>query len=74
MQRAKNWGTHTGRPRGSGDSRERFLNKLSSIAVIATLERGLSIRAAAHSTGISPNTVQKVKAARSNIIFEENED
>ena len=74
MQRAKNWGTHTGRPRGSGNSRERFLNKLSSIAVIAALERGLSIRAAAHSAGVSPNTAQKVKAARSNIIFEENED
>lgn len=29
MQRAKNWGTHTGRHRGSGDSREQFLHKPS---------------------------------------------
>jgi hypothetical protein len=74
MQRAKNWGTHTGRPRGSGDSRERFLNKPSSIAVIAALDRGLSVRSAAFSVGVSPNTVQKVKAARLDVIVEESGD
>jgi hypothetical protein len=74
MQRAKNWGTHTGRPRGSGDSREQFLHKLSSIAIIAALDRGLSVREAAHSVGVSPNTVQKVKAARLDVIVEESGD
>jgi hypothetical protein len=64
MQRAKNWGTHTGRPRGSGDSREQFLQKPSSIAVIAALDRGSSVREAAHLVGVSTTTVQKVKAAR----------
>lgn len=73
MQRAKNWGTHTGRPTGSNDSSEQFLNKPSSIAVIAALERGLSVRAAAQSAGVSPNTVQKVKVARSSVIVEDNE-
>jgi DNA invertase Pin-like site-specific DNA recombinase len=64
MQRAKNWGTHTGRPRGSGDSGEQFLHKPSSIAIIAALDRGLSVREAAHLVGVSTTTVQKVKAAR----------
>ena len=64
MQRAKNWGTHTGRPKGSGDSSEQFLHKPSSIAVIAALDRGLSVRSAAFSVGVSTTTVQKVKAAR----------
>jgi hypothetical protein len=74
MQRAKNWGTHTGRPKGSGDSREQFLHKPSSIAVIAALDRGLSVRSAAFSVGVSPNTVQKVKAARLDEIVEESGD
>jgi hypothetical protein len=74
MQRAKNWGTHTGRPRGSSDSSEQFLNKPSSIAVIAVLDRGLSIRSAAFSVGVSPNIVQKVKAARLDEIVEESRD
>jgi hypothetical protein len=74
MQRAKNWGTHTGRPRGSGDSREQFLHKPSSIAIIAALDRGLSVRSAAFSVGVSPNTVQKVKAARLDVIVEESGD
>jgi T5orf172 domain len=74
MQRAKDWGTHTGRPRGSGDSREQFLNKPSSIAVIAALDRGLSVREAAHSVGVSTTTVQKVKAARLDIIVEKGRD
>jgi hypothetical protein len=74
MQRAKNWGTHTGRPRGCGDSHEQFLNKPSSIAIIEALDSGLSVRAVAQSAGVSPNTVQKVKAARSNIGIQENEN
>jgi hypothetical protein len=74
MQRAKNWGTHTGRPKGSSDSREQFLQKPSSIAIIAALDRGLSVREAAHSVGVSPNTVQKVKAARLDEIVEESGD
>jgi hypothetical protein len=73
MQRAKNWGTHTGRPTGSNDSIEQFLNKPSSMAIIEALERGLSVRAAAQSAGVSPNTVQKVKVARSSVIVEDNE-
>jgi hypothetical protein len=73
MQRAKNWGTHTGRPTGSNDSIEQFLIKPSSIAIIDARERGLSVRAAAQSAGVSPNTVQKVKVARSNMIVEDNE-
>jgi hypothetical protein len=74
MQRAKSWGTHTGRPRGSSDSREQFLHKPSSIAIIAALDRGLSVRSAAFSVGVSPNTVQKVKAARLDVIVEESGD
>jgi hypothetical protein len=70
MQRAKDWGTHTGRPRGSGDSREQFLNKPSSIAIIAALDRDLSVREAAHSVGVSTTTVQKVKAAHAGVIVE----
>lgn len=66
--------TQTGRPRGSGDSREQFLHKQSSIAIIAALDRGLSVREAAHSVGVSPNTVQKVKAARLDVIVEESGD
>jgi Competence protein CoiA-like family len=67
MQRAKNWGTHTGRPSGSGECSEQFLTKPSSIAIIEALDSGLSVRATAQSVGVSPNTVQKVKAARSKI-------
>ena len=74
MQRAKNWGTHTGRPKGSGDSREQFLHKPSSIAIIAALDRGLSVRSVAFSVGVSPNTVQKVKAARLDVIVEKSGD
>jgi hypothetical protein len=67
MQRAKNWGTHTGRPSGSGECSEQFLTKPSSIAIVEALDSGLSVRATAQSVGVSPNTVQKVKAARSKI-------
>jgi transposase len=74
MQRAKNWGTHRGRPKGSGDSREQFLHKPSSIAVIAALERGLSVRSVAHSVGVSTTTVQKVKAAHADEIVEKGRD
>jgi hypothetical protein len=71
MQRAKNWGTPTGRPRGSGDSSEQFLNKPSSLAIIAALDRGLSVREAAHLVGVSPNTVQKVKTMRLDAIVKQ---
>jgi DNA-binding transcriptional regulator YhcF (GntR family) len=43
------------------------------MAIIEALERGLSVRAAAQSAGVSPNTVQKVKVARSSVIVEDNE-
>jgi hypothetical protein len=51
-----------------------FLNKPSSIAVIAALERGLSVRSVAHSVGVSTTTVQKVKAAHAGVIVEKGRD
>jgi hypothetical protein len=42
-----------------------FLAKPSSVAILDALVRGLSIRATAIAVGVSPATVQKVKAASS---------
>jgi DNA-binding NarL/FixJ family response regulator len=65
MQRAKDWGGHVGRPKGSTTTDDDFLAKPSSIAIIGALARGLSIRATAREVGVSSATVQKVKAASS---------
>ncbi|WP_051039051.1 hypothetical protein [Chamaesiphon minutus] len=65
MERAKQWGGHVGRPSGSTTTDDDFLAKPSSIAILDALARGLSIRATAVAVGVSPATVQKVKAASS---------
>lgn len=61
MERAKNWGTHIGRP-PSAESVEEFLAKPSSKRVIAALDEGLSLRKAAQNADVAINTVRKVKA------------
>ena len=63
MSRAKQWGTHVGRPIGSKASAEEFLAKPTSVEVVTALDNGLSVRMAAKAAGVSPNTVAKVKAA-----------
>jgi hypothetical protein len=63
MERAKQWGGHIGRPKGSTTTDDDFLAKPSSVAIVGALARGMSIRAAAKAVGTSPATVQKVKAA-----------
>ncbi|AFY92955.1 GIY-YIG nuclease family protein [Chamaesiphon minutus] len=65
MARAKQWGTHVGRPSGSMTTDDDFLAKPSSVEILDALARGLSIRATAKEVGVSPATVQKVKAASS---------
>ena len=65
MERAKQWGGHVGRSPGSTTTDDDFLAKPSSIAIVDALARGLSIRATAKEVGVSPATVQKVKAASS---------
>ncbi len=65
MERAKQWGGHVGRPSGSKTTDDNFLAKPSSVAILNALAQGLSIRATAVAVGVSPATVQKVKAASS---------
>ncbi|WP_373539882.1 hypothetical protein [Chamaesiphon sp.] len=65
MERAKQWGGHVGRPSGSTITDDDFLAKPSSVAILDAFARGLSIRATALAVGVSPATVQKVKAASS---------
>jgi hypothetical protein len=65
MERAKQWGGHVGRPSGSRTTDDDFLAKPSSVTILDALARGLSIRATATAVGVSPATVQKVKAASS---------
>lgn len=61
MERARQWGTHVGRPPGATEADETFLAKPASQRVIQALQEGLSVRKAAERAGVSPNTVQKVK-------------
>jgi DNA-binding NarL/FixJ family response regulator len=63
MERTKQWGGHIGRPMGSTTTDDDFLAKPSSVAILDALAEGLSIRATAKAVGVSPATVQKVKAA-----------
>jgi hypothetical protein len=62
MMRAKHWGTHVGRPIGSTDSDEKYLAKPFCAQIIQSLQEGVSVRKTAQLVGVSPNTVQKVKA------------
>lgn len=62
LQRAQAKGRAIGRPKGQEDLTA-FLSKPSSLAVIAALTAGLSVREAARETGMSTATIQKVKRA-----------
>lgn len=68
MERAKNWGQQVGRPPVT-ESTEEFLAKPSSQRVIAALEQGLSLRKAAEQAGVAINTVRKVKALMTGLIY-----
>jgi len=61
MQRVAALGRNIGRPKGSGVTEAEFMQKLTSQAIRAALDEGLSIRQTAARVGVSVNTVQKVK-------------
>jgi len=50
-----------GRPSGSNESEKDFLEKKTSISVIKTLQKGLTIRETSKVTGVATRTVMKVK-------------
>ena len=58
LQNLKDKGVVLGRPKNTGDSKEKTINKYPE--VIKYLEKGLSIREVARLTGISVNTTLKV--------------
>lgn len=60
MEAAKKAGIHVGRPSGSVEKREKFLNKYGG--VVDLLSQGLSLREVSRTTSIAINTVRKVKA------------
>lgn len=50
-----------GRPAGSNETEMNFLNKKTSISVIKTLQKGLTIRETSKITGVATRTVMKIK-------------
>lgn len=73
MQRAQAKGRAIGRPKGQEDA-DTFLSKPSSLAIMASLTAGLSVRDAARETGVSTATIQKVKQALKAMQGHEKED
>ena len=63
MLKAKSNGTHVGRAKGKTESIKKFLAKPKNKAIATVLKKGLSLRQTAKETGVSVNTVRKVKAA-----------
>ena len=61
IAKARQKGVYSGRPEGTKESKEAFLNKESTKAVIRHLKAGESLRRAAILSGTSIGTVQKVK-------------
>lgn len=59
MAKAKEQGTHVGRPAGSTESDKDILAKYP--LVVEAIENGMSLRKAADYSGVSINTVRKVK-------------
>jgi DNA invertase Pin-like site-specific DNA recombinase len=50
-----------GRPIGTNESEIEFLKKKTSVSVIKSLQKGLTIRETSKVTGISTRTVMKIK-------------
>ncbi|MBU1012047.1 MAG: recombinase family protein [Bacteroidetes bacterium] len=50
-----------GRPRGTNESEKEFLNKKTSVSVVKSLKKGLSVRETSKVNGVSTRTVMKVK-------------
>lgn len=65
MQKSLDCNIHIGRPKDKTESIKKFLTKEKNKPVIKAIEKGLSLRACARETGVSINTVRKVKAAMS---------
>lgn len=62
MQQAASQGIHIGRPR-QGEDVAVFLAKPTSQPVLAALDQGFGVRAAAREAGVAINMVRKVIAA-----------
>lgn len=50
-----------GRPHGTNESEKEFLNKKTSVSVVKSLKKGLSVRETSKVNGVSTRTVMKVK-------------
>lgn len=60
MKQASARGVHVGRPKGTTESDNEFLSKYKP--VVEALRKGLSLRKTAQETGVSVNTIRKVKS------------